>query len=93
MPPPKVTSSIVRMVPRPVESLPEVDMEIFSQVVALAFQQRRKTLRNALSTLMDDAAIKRAGVNPAARAETLDVAAFVRLAREAANLPHHADAV
>ena len=85
--------SIVRMVPRPVESLPEVDMEIFSQVVALAFQQRRKTLRNALSTLMDDAAIKRAGVNPAARAETLDVAAFVRLAREAANLPHHADAV
>ena len=31
--------------------------------------------------------------NPAARAETLDVAAFVRLAREAANLPHHADAV
>ena len=93
VPPPKVTSSIVRMVPRPVESLPEVDMEIFSQVVALAFQQRRKTLRNALSTLMDDAAIKRAGVNPAARAETLDVAAFVRLAREAANLPHHADAV
>lgn len=79
VPPPKVTSSIVRMVPRPVESLPEVDMEIFSQVVALAFQQRRKTLRNALSTLMDDAAIKRAGVNPAARAETLDVAAFVRL--------------
>ena len=93
VPPPKVTSSIVRMVPRPVESLPEVDMEIFSQVVALAFQQRRKTLRNALSTLMDDAAIKRAGVNPAARAETLDVAAFVRLAHEAANLPHHADAV
>ena len=93
VPPPKVTSSIVRMVPRPVESLPEVDMDILSQVVALAFQQRRKTLRNALSTLMDDAAIKRAGVNPAARAETLDVAAFVRLAREAANLPHHADAV
>ena len=32
---------------RPVESLPEVDMEIFSQVVVFAFQQRRKTLRNS----------------------------------------------
>ena len=49
VPPPKVTSSIVRMVPRPVESLPEVDMEIFSQVVALrlpAAPQRRCATRS-----------------------------------------------
>ena len=93
VPPPKVTSSIVRMVPRPVESLEKVDPEVFSQVVSLAFQQRRKTLRNALSTLMSDEEIESAGVNPAARAETLDVAAYVRLAQKAAERPAHPDAV
>lgn len=93
VPPPKVTSSIVRMVPRPVESLEKVDPEVFAQVVSLAFQQRRKTLRNALSTLMSDEDIESAGVNPAARAETLDVAAYVRLAQKAAQRPAHPDAV
>lgn len=93
VPPPKVTSSIVRMVPRPKETLEPVDMDVFSQVVAQAFQQRRKTLRNALSALLDEEAIERAGVNPASRAETLDVAAYVRLAHEAAKLQPHKDAV
>lgn len=93
VPPPKVTSSIVRMVPRPVENLEPVDMEVFAQVVALAFQQRRKTLRNALSTILDEEAIQRADVNPGSRAETLDVAAYVRLAKEAARLQPHKDAV
>ena len=76
-----------------VESLEKVDQERFSQVVSLAFQQRRKTLRNALSTLMTEADIEAAGVNPAARAETLDVAAYVRLAQRASELPAHPDAV
>lgn len=93
VPPPKVTSSIVRMVPRAAESLEPVDMTVFSQVVALAFQQRRKTLRNALSTILDEAQIEEAGVNPAARAETLDVAAYVRLAKKAAERSVHPDAV
>ncbi len=93
VPPPKVTSSIVRMVPRPVESLEPVDMDVFAQVVALAFQQRRKTLRNALSTILDEEAIQRANVNPASRAETLDVAAYVRLAKEAARLQPQKDAI
>lgn len=82
-PAPKVTSSIVRMVPRPAESLAPVDHEIFEALVAAAFQQRRKTLRNAVSKFLDEAGIEAAGVNPGARAEALDVAAFVRLANEA----------
>jgi 16S rRNA (adenine1518-N6/adenine1519-N6)-dimethyltransferase len=48
-------------------------------VVAAAFGQRRKTLRNALSTLMGSEVITRAGVDPQARAEVLSVADFVRL--------------
>jgi 16S rRNA (adenine1518-N6/adenine1519-N6)-dimethyltransferase len=79
-PPPKVTSSIVRMIPRPVEALAPVNMTLFSDIVAAAFNQRRKTLRNAISKFMDEDAIKQAGVEPSARAESLDVAAFVRLA-------------
>ena len=47
-PPPKVTSSIVRMVPRPAAELPAIDFGCFGRVVAAAFNQRRKILRNAL---------------------------------------------
>jgi len=48
-------------------------------VVGAAFMQRRKTLRNALSTLCDAKAIESAAVDPGARGETLSVADFVRL--------------
>jgi 16S rRNA (adenine1518-N6/adenine1519-N6)-dimethyltransferase len=59
-----------------------VDAARFAQVVSAAFGQRRKTLRNALSPLLDEAAIRAADIDPQARAETLDVAAFVRLAQQ-----------
>ena len=80
-PAPKVTSSIVRMVPRKVDELLPVDLERFAVIVAAAFNQRRKTLRNALAKLLTEKDIKKAGVDPALRAEALDVEAFVRLAR------------
>jgi 16S rRNA (adenine1518-N6/adenine1519-N6)-dimethyltransferase len=80
-PPPQVQSAIVRLVPRPVGELPAVDATRFAQVVSAAFGQRRKTLRNALSALMDEAAIRAAGIDPQARGETLGVSDFVRLAQ------------
>jgi 16S rRNA (adenine1518-N6/adenine1519-N6)-dimethyltransferase len=83
-PPPQVQSAIVRLVPRPLGDLPAVDPRRFAQVVAAAFGQRRKTLRNALSALLDEARIRAAGVDPQARGETLAVDDFVRLARSAA---------
>ena len=85
-PAPKVVSSIVRMTPKDPAAVPQVDFALFSSVVANAFGQRRKTLRNALSVLMDAAAIQKAGVDPTARAETLDLDAFVRLAHVAQEL-------
>mgnify|MGYP000362189035 FL=1 len=51
-PPPKVMSSVVRMIPKAKEEVPSVDFELFSSVVANAFSQRRKTIRNALSALL-----------------------------------------
>jgi 16S rRNA (adenine1518-N6/adenine1519-N6)-dimethyltransferase len=81
-PPPQVTSSIVRMVPLPADVLPDVDARSFALVVAAAFGQRRKTLRNALSALLDADAIASTGVDPKSRAETLTNEQFVALARK-----------
>jgi 16S rRNA (adenine1518-N6/adenine1519-N6)-dimethyltransferase len=79
-PAPQVSSAIVRLLPKPVNELPSVDPEVFARVVTAAFGQRRKTLRNALADVLDEAAIRASGVDPGARAETLAVAAFVALA-------------
>jgi 16S rRNA (adenine1518-N6/adenine1519-N6)-dimethyltransferase len=83
-PVPKVMSSIVRMQPLPAQELPDLPFGQFAEVVTAAFSQRRKTLRNALGRLLPEARIAAAGVDPGARAETLAVADFVRLARAVA---------
>jgi len=80
-PVPQVLSSVVRMRPRAADTQADVDIATIQRVVAAAFGQRRKTLRNALSGLLDEAAIRAAGVDPGARAETLPIEAFVELAR------------
>ncbi len=85
-PAPKVVSSVVRMIPRKPEDVPQVDFALFSSVVANAFAQRRKTLRNALSVLLTEEDIRAAGVNPQERAEKLPLEAFVSLTRQAAQL-------
>jgi 16S rRNA (adenine1518-N6/adenine1519-N6)-dimethyltransferase len=59
--------------------VPVRDERRFAEVVRLAFAQRRKTLRNALRGLLDADRIEAAGVDPGARAETLDLAAFAAL--------------
>ena len=84
-PPPKVDSAVVRLVPRPADSIGIDDPATFARVVRDAFGQRRKTLRNALSQVCDSAAIEAAGIRPDARAEQIAVADFVRLAN---SLPH-----
>jgi 16S rRNA (adenine1518-N6/adenine1519-N6)-dimethyltransferase len=63
------------------------DEALFARVVASAFGQRRKTLRNALAAIADEASFRVAAINPAARGETLSVADFVRLANALASEP------
>lgn len=84
-PAPKVVSSIVRMVPKALNELMPVPVDLMGEVVAQAFQQRRKTLRNALSNLCDADLISQTGIDPGARAETLSVEDFVRLANAIAH--------
>jgi 16S rRNA (adenine1518-N6/adenine1519-N6)-dimethyltransferase len=78
-PVPKVESAVARLVPLRDKAPAIADPALFSRVVAAAFMQRRKTLRNALSALADEQTLGAAGVDPQARGETLSVADFVRL--------------
>lgn len=80
-PPPKVWSTIVRLAPWREPPFAVPDQARFAEVVRRAFGQRRKTLRNALAGVLDEAAIRAAGCDPGARAETLPPEAFARLAR------------
>ncbi len=86
-PPPKVDSAVVHMVPRPPAEIGVADPQRFTEVVRAAFGQRRKTLRNALSGVCDGAAIEAAGISPDARAEQVEVAAFIRLANQVPAAP------
>ena len=79
-PAPKIDSAVVRLVPKPAESIHVVDRGVFANVVRAAFGQRRKTLRNALNGVADSAQIEAASLRPDARAEQVEVAGFVHLA-------------
>jgi 16S rRNA (adenine1518-N6/adenine1519-N6)-dimethyltransferase len=79
-PAPGVDSALARLVPLGAAKPSIADPALLGRVVAAAFGQRRKTLRNALSVLCDVSALEAAHVDPAARGETLAVADFVRLA-------------
>jgi 16S rRNA (adenine1518-N6/adenine1519-N6)-dimethyltransferase len=86
-PPPRVQSAVIRMSAR--AAVPDwAHLPEFPRVVAAAFNQRRKQLRNALAALLNAEQIAAAGVDPAARAETLDAAQFGALARQAASVIH-----
>jgi 16S rRNA (adenine1518-N6/adenine1519-N6)-dimethyltransferase len=81
-PPPKVDSTVVTITPRP-EPLAKADGGALETVVAAAFSQRRKMLRSSLKGLFNDAnvTLSNAGIDPTARAETIDIESFCSLAR------------
>ena len=86
MPQPKVTSSVVRLVPR---VAPEpCDRKALEKVAAAAFGQRRKMLRQSLKSLPVDPArlAQAADVDLTRRAETIPVSGFVAMARELTNI-------
>lgn len=82
LPPPKVMSSILRLVPR-TKPLYEANLESLKKVVAAAFNQRRKMLRKSLSSLTPDAGglCAKAGIDETLRAEQCSVEMFCALAR------------
>jgi 16S rRNA (adenine1518-N6/adenine1519-N6)-dimethyltransferase len=86
-PVPNVDSLLVRFVRRPTPGDEALRLATF-ELVNAAFGQRRKTLRSALagvfgSAAVAEAALRSAGLDPAARGETLSVADYARLAQSA----------
>ncbi len=79
-PPPKVQSAFVRLTPHAEPPVAVHDPLSLPRVVAQAFSQRRKTLRNSLKPLLSEQAILEAEVDPSLRPERLDLDAFARLA-------------
>ena len=79
-PPPKVDSAVVRLVPHRLPYCPVDAPALHARIVAAAFAQRRKTLRNCLKGLVEPGQLLACGIDPAARAETVPVCAFVGLA-------------
>ncbi len=85
-PRPEVDSAIVRLTPVPDRLPPETQRWLF-KLVRAGFGKRRKTLRNALTSLFDDAdrasaVLRRAGIHTSTRAEMLSLAQWVTLAEE-----------
>ena len=81
VPPPKVTSSVVELVPR--RDAPACDRALLERVTAAAFGQRRKMLRQSLKSLGVDPLplLAAVGIEPTARAEEISVEGFVALTR------------
>ena len=79
-PAPKVDSAVVRLIPRPESECRVGDLALFERVVATAFSQRRKMLRNTLKGLLNDASFAVLGINPTRRAEDLSVSDYLRIA-------------
>jgi len=75
-PPPKVDSAVVRLIPKPVEDIVALDEKLFARVVATAFSQRRKTLKNTLGTLLKPDDFLALGIDAGLRAETLSVSQY-----------------
>jgi len=80
-PPPQVESAIVRMVP--VKQQLPCDAKRLEAVVAKAFSQRRKVIRNCVAGMFTEAQLVEAGIDPSVRPEAVSLAQYVALA----NLP------
>lgn len=85
-PPPKVTSSVVHVVPT--APMADIAPRLLEGVVAAAFSQRRKMLRQSLKTRYPEPLplLEAAGIDPTRRAETLTIMEFLSLSHAAGDL-------
>jgi 16S rRNA (adenine1518-N6/adenine1519-N6)-dimethyltransferase len=90
-PAPKVDSAVLRLQPWPQLPHPAEDLRTLGNVVNIAFQQRRKTLRNALRTIISEDALTSLGIDSKLRPENLSLADFVAISNSVSNqkTEHH----
>ncbi len=88
VPQPKVESAIVRLVPMVPSANVAQDIKLLDKIVTAAFQQRRKTVRNALKNWCTADQLQQLGIDPTARPETLALDQYVVLANHCLNHPN-----
>lgn len=79
-PPPAVTSAVVRLDPLPTDTFVIADGAELSTLVATAFMQRRKTLRNSLKKVLAAADFEAVGIDATLRPEQITIAEYIALA-------------
>lgn len=80
VPPPKVDSAVVRLVPYETLPHPATSLKWLDRVCRDGFNQRRKTVRNCFKSLIDADNLEALGINPSLRPENLTLEQFVALA-------------
>lgn len=88
-PPPRVDSAVVRLIPYAAPPWPADNPAWLARLVAQAFSQRRKAVRNSLKRLIDGAAFAAAGIDPGLRPDHLSVADYVALANATREQQEH----
>lgn len=78
-PAPKVNSAIIKLTPHQVPPVVVEDLLQMNKIITQAFSQRRKTLRNALKTILSETVINALNIDPARRPETLSLEEFAGL--------------
>ncbi len=84
-PPPKVDSAVIHLVPHKQPDPSLKDKNLLDRLVKTAFSQRRKTIRNSLSTLVSPEQFEHSGINPKLRAENLSLKQFITLSNTVHN--------
>jgi 16S rRNA (adenine1518-N6/adenine1519-N6)-dimethyltransferase len=83
-PVPKVDSAFARLEPLGAAKPVIANAALFARIVAAAFGQRRKTLRNALASICNEGPMRALWIDPGARGEALAVSEYIRLANQLA---------
>ena len=83
-PPPKVNSSVVRLVPKRTAGI-GLRFDRLNRLVTQAFAKRRKTLHNALKGVVSDDEMRSAGIDPRDRPEQIDIGRWLTLADVGSN--------
>lgn len=84
-PAPKVDSAVVRLIPHQQKTVLVKNEALFNQVCALAFNQRRKTIRNSLKDVLREEELVALDIDPQLRAENLTLAQYAGLANAVAD--------
>lgn len=83
-PPPKVTSSFMRLLPYGVDKPDIIDPLLFGRIVEIAFQQRRKTIKNSLASVASASQLRKASIDPNQRPQEVSIRQYIELANQIA---------